>query len=87
MVLHIIRADILLIARICLRNSQNICAYYMQNHQIRYMYQLIAIYLKNFSYDVATTAGTCHAKFSLVIFLTVWFSIPKTKTSIFLATL
>ena len=31
MVLHIIRADILLIAR----NSQNIRAYYMQNHRVR----------------------------------------------------
>ena len=47
MVLHIIRTDILLIARIflapsglgkILRNSQNIRAYYMQNHRLRYMY-------------------------------------------------
>ena len=35
---HIIRADILLIARILLRNSQNIRAYYMINHRIRCMY-------------------------------------------------
>ena len=47
MVLRIIRADILLIARIfprplgpgkILRNSQNIRAYYMQNHRLRYIY-------------------------------------------------
>ena len=44
MVLHIIRADILLIARIFPRpfgarkNTQNIRAYYMQNHRLRYMY-------------------------------------------------
>ena len=50
------------------------------------MYQLITIYLKHFSYDVAATTGTGHAKFSLIIFLTVWFSIPKIKISIFLAT-
>ena len=47
MVLHIIRADILLIARIfprplglgkILRNLQNIRAYYMLNHRIRCIY-------------------------------------------------
>ena len=32
MVLHVIRADILLIARIFQRNSQNIRAYYMYNY-------------------------------------------------------
>ena len=38
MVSHIILADILLIARKILRNSQNIRAYYMRNHLIRCNY-------------------------------------------------
>ena len=36
-------------------------------------------YLKNFSYDISTTPGTCYPKFSLVILFTIRLAIPEKR--------
>ena len=69
MVLNIMRADILLIARKILGNSQN-RTYYMQNHQIRYNYVLYCI--DKYTLLKKLTIRTLHAKKYIQILILIF---------------